>query len=174
LRHLRPGLRIEGLRGNVETRLRKLDEGRYDAVVLAAAGLRRLGLEGRIAEVLDPEVMCPAVGQGALAIQCRRDDLQSRRRLEHLDDLETEAATAAERSMLIELGGGCQLPVGGWARLEGGSLRLTAVVASPDGAEVLRATLSGEWDHPVELGRRVGEELRRQGANRILEQVYAP
>ncbi len=174
LRHLRPDLRLEDLRGNVDTRLRKLDAGMYDAVVLAAAGLRRLGLEGRIAELLDPEVFCPAPGQGALAIQARADDAETLRRLEALDDPAARAETTAERAMLAELGGGCRTPIGGLARVNGARLVLTGVVASPDGAEVLRATLDGPAADPVELGRRIAADLRGKGADRILAEVYAP
>ena len=174
LRRLRPDLRVENLRGNVDTRLRKLDEGRYTAIVLAAAGLRRLSLDGRIAELLDPEVMCPAIGQGALAIQCRTDDEQTRRLLAPLDDAAARAETTAERALLAELGGGCQVPIGGSARLTGDRLRLTAIVASPDGAHLIRAVLEGPASEAAELGRRTAHDLLERGADRILEQVYAP
>ena len=173
LRHLRGDLQVEELRGNVDTRLRKLDEGRYDAIVLAAAGLSRLGLEGRIAERLDPEVMCPAIGQGALAIETRAGDGETRKLLAPLDDPSARAETTAERALLAALGGGCQLPLGGSARLAGDRLRLTAVVASPDGAELVRVTLGGPASDPAELGRRAAEDLLRRGADRILQQVYA-
>ena len=173
LRHLRGDLQLEELRGNVDTRLRKLDEGRYDAIVLAAAGLSRLGLEGRIAERLDPEVMCPAIGQGALAIETRAGDGETRKLLAPLDDPAARAETTAERALLAALGGGCQLPLGGSARLAGDRLRLTAVVASPDGAELVRVTLGGPASDPAELGRRAAEDLLRRGADRILQQVYA-
>ena len=173
LRYLRPDLRIETLRGNVDTRLRKLDEGCYRAIVLAAAGLRRLGLDGRIAELLDPELMCPAIGQGALAIETRVDDATIRRRLVHLEDESARLETTAERAMLAELGGGCQVPVGGSARHAGEQLRLTAVVASPNGAQLLRVVLEGPASDPEGLGRRAAHELLARGAGQILEQVYA-
>ncbi|MBI3664736.1 MAG: hydroxymethylbilane synthase [Acidobacteria bacterium] len=173
LRHLRRDLQVEELRGNVDTRLRKLDEGRYDAIVLAAAGLDRLSLDGRIAERLDPEVMCPAIGQGALAIETRADDADTRRLLAPLDDPTARAETSAERALLEALGAGCQLPVAGWARLTGDRLRLMAVVASPDGAELVRVALDGPASDPAGLGRRTAESLFRRGADRILRQVYA-
>lgn len=174
LRHLRPDLRIENLRGNVETRLRKLDDGRYDAIVLAAAGLRRLGLDARITELLDPEVMCPAIGQGALAIEARADDEQTLRVLAPLDNAAARAETTAERALLLDLGGGCQVPVGGLARLIGDLLRITAVVASPNGAQLIRVSLEGPASDPAGLGRRAAQELLSRGADRILEQVYVP
>ena len=174
LRHLRPDLRIENLRGNVETRLRKLDEGRYSAIVLASAGLRRLSLDGRIAELLDPEVMCPAIGQGALAVQTRAADDEIMRLVASLEDRSARLETTAERALLRELGGGCQVPIGGSARLTGDRLRLIAVVASPDGAQLIRTTLEGAASGAEELGRRAAQDLLGRGADRILEQVYAP
>ena len=172
LRHLRPDLRIEPLRGNVDTRLRRLDEGRYQAIVLAAAGLHRLGLEARIAELLDPELMCPAVGQGALAIEIREEDAATRRRVVRLEEESARLEITAERAMLAELGGGCQVPIGGSARHAGEQLRLTAVVASPDGGQLLRAVLEGPATDPEDLGRRAAHELLARGAGKILEQVY--
>ncbi len=172
LRHLRPDLRVENLRGNVDTRLRKLEEGRYTAIVLAAAGLRRLSLEGRIAELLDPELMCPAVGQGALAIETRAGDERMRKILAPLDDPRARAEVAAERAMLAELGGGCQVPIGGSARLRDGELRLIAVVASPDGQQLIRVSVEGPALDPAAVGRRAAHELLVRGANKILEQVY--
>jgi len=173
LRHARPDLRVEALRGNLDTRLRKLEEGRYDAIVLAAAGLRRLGLAGRIAEMLDPQVMCPAAGQGALAIEARAGDRESIALLAPLENAAARAETAAERAMLEALGGGCQAPIGALARLAGFRLHLTGVVASADGAELVRVSLEGPASEPGELGRRAAGELRRRGAEQILSQVYA-
>ena len=169
LRHVRPDLVVESIRGNVDTRLRKLDEGQYDAIVLAAAGLRRLGLDGRIAEYLSLEIMCPAVGQGALAIQCRADDSETRGRLEVLDDVGARAEVAAERALLAELGGGCRVPIGGSARLEGGTLRLTAVVASADGGRLVRVVVEGDVVDAGGLGRGAARELMGRGAAEILE-----
>jgi len=174
LRRLRPDLKVENIRGNVDTRLRKLDEGRCDALILAAAGLRRLGLAGRIAELLEPEVMCPAIGQGALAIQCRAEDGETRRLLEPLEDPAARAEVEAERAMLEQLGGGCLVPIGGWAVLRGSQLSLTGLVASPDGSEVVRASLDGPASDPADLGRRAAQQLLDRGAGRILDLVHAP
>src|SRR5690349_19684528 len=131
LRRLRPDLVIESVRGNVDTRLRKLDEGRYDSILLAAAGLKRLGWGGRIAEILDPHVMCSAVGQGALAIETRAEGA-GREACAALDHPSTRAAVTAERGVLATLGGGCQVPIGAHATVDGGRLRLFAIVVAPD------------------------------------------
>ena len=129
-----PELAIETIRGNVDTRLRKLDAGEFDALVLAAAGLRRLGLEDRIAETLESSVMCPAVGQGALAIETRDDDGPAFRVCSRLDDAQARAAVTAERALLAALGGGCQVPIGAHARVDGDEIQIEAVVISPDGS----------------------------------------
>ena len=165
------GLVIETLRGNVDTRLRKLDEGQYDAVVLAAAGLRRLGWENRITELLDPAVMCPAAGQGALAIETRddgetRDGGTAHEIARKLDHAETRAAVTAERALLVVLEGGCQVPIGAHARLEGSSIHLRAIVASLDGRRVIRDSLCGE--EPIALGHELGRRLLAAGARDIL------
>ena len=172
LRKLRPDLVIESVRGNLDTRLRKLDEGRYDAILLAAAGLKRLGWAGRIAEILPPETMCPAVGQGALAIETRASgagfDACSA-----LDHAATHAAVTAERGVLASLGGGCQVPIGAHARVHGETMRLLGVVASPDGSEIIRAESAGTVDGAEALGRAMGETLLGMGARQILETVYS-
>src|SRR5262245_61792719 len=170
LRKLRPDLVVESMRGNVDTRLRKLDEGQYDAVVLAAAGLKRLGLEHRISEILPPEEMCSAVGQGALAVETRAAGagFEACRKLDHGD---TRAAVGAERSMLAVLGGGCKVPIGALASIEKGRLRMTGVVASPDGAELIRAHAEGTPADAEEIGRRLAEDLLARGARRILDAV---
>jgi hydroxymethylbilane synthase len=172
LRKLRPDLVIESVRGNLDTRLRKLDEGQYDAILLAAAGLKRLGWGDRIAEILPPETMCSAVGQGALAIETREsgagfDAVQA------MDDAGTHAAVLAERGVLGALGGGCQVPIGAHATVEGGRLRLLGLVASPEGDEVIRGVASGAVSEAEALGRALGNELLERGARRILERVYA-
>ena len=172
LRKTRPELIVESVRGNLDTRLRKLDEGQYDAIVLAAAGLRRLGWADRIAETLGPEVMCPAVGQGALAIETRAagagfDAARA------LDDADTHAAVLAERGVLGSLGGGCQVPIGAHARIEGGRLFLLGLVASPDGSEAIRAEAEGPPEDAEALGRALGAALLERGAKRILEAVYS-
>jgi len=171
LRALRPDLEIESIRGNLDTRLRKLDEGRYDAIVLAAAGLKRLGWGGRITEILDPAMMCPAVGQGALAIETRTvgEGLDA---VAGLDHASTRAAVTAERAVLGALGGGCQVPIGAHATVEDGRLRLIGVVASPDGNEAVRDTAEGPAHEAARIGRELGARLLERGARRILDTVY--
>jgi hydroxymethylbilane synthase len=173
LRRLRPDLAIESVRGNVDTRLRKLAEGRYDAILLAAAGLRRLGWEDRIAEILPDSAMCPAVGQGALAIETRATG-PGFEACRPLDDPATRAAVTAERALLAALGGGCQVPIGAHATVERDRIRLLGVVASPDGSEVIRAEAEGVVAEAEAIGRKLGEELLERGARRILEAVYTP
>jgi hydroxymethylbilane synthase len=158
---------IESARGNLDTRLRKLDEGRYDAIVLAAAGLRRLGWADRIAEILPVEVMCPAVGQGALAIETRSEDAAAAACL-MLEHAETRAAVDAERALLAALGGGCQVPIGAYARTAGDRLALMAIVASSDGGRIVRAAGEGAHSEARLLGEHVAGELRRQGAAELL------
>jgi hydroxymethylbilane synthase len=174
LLHLRPDLRIEEIRGNVDTRLRKAlaPEG-PDGVVLAAAGLLRLGLERHVSEYFPVEVMVPAVGQGALAVETRRGDRDLRRRLKALDDWPTRQAVRAERAVLVALGGGCQVPLGAhaWLLPDGATLRLLAVVASPDGHCYVRSELEGPATAPARLGRRVARELMRGGAAAIVREV---
>jgi hydroxymethylbilane synthase len=170
LRHARPDLRVAEVRGNLDTRLRKLDEGPFDALLLAEAGLVRLGLADRITQVLPLAAMLPAVGQGALAIECRTDDLATQAALAPLDDRTTRAAVLAERSLLAHLRGGCLAPIGGWGRIEQGALHLSAVVLSPDGARRLDAHESTSVDltAAVALGRRVAEALLAQGAAELI------
>jgi len=171
LRRLRPDLKVESVRGNLDTRLRKLDEGQYDAIMLAAAGLKRLGWGARIAEILEPERMCSAVGQGALAIETRTSGA-GLNACAALDHPATHAAVMAERGVLGALGGGCQVPIGAYATVAGGRLRLLAMVISPDGAELVRAEAEGAVGEAAELGRKLGAELLDRGARRILEAVY--
>jgi hydroxymethylbilane synthase len=172
LRKLRPGLTIESVRGNLDTRLRKLDEGQYDAILLAAAGLKRLGWGDRIAEILPAETMCPAVGQGALAIETRASGagFDAVRAMDHAG---THAAVLAERGVLSALGGGCQVPIGAYATVDGERLRLLALVASPDGGEVVRGETEGLASEAESLGRALGQELLERGARRILDAVYS-
>ena len=170
LRRLRPDLIVESVRGNLDTRLRKLDEGRYDAILLAAAGLKRLGWGDRITEILEPAFMCPAVGQGALAIETRQSG-PGWEAAKALDDAATHAAVAAERAVLGALGGGCQVPIGAHAFVTGDRLKLTAIVASPDGAELVRADAEGSVSEGQRLGSKLGEELLESGARGILEKV---
>lgn len=160
------GFVIENLRGNVDTRLRKLDEGQYDAIVLAAAGLRRLGWADRIGELIDPEIMCPAVGQGALAIETRDDGGAAQEIARNLNHAATNAAVTAERALLATLEGGCQVPIGAHATVDGSMIHLRAIVASPDGSRMVRDRASGT--DPVALGRELGERLLAAGARDIL------
>jgi hydroxymethylbilane synthase len=170
LKVLRPDFEIATLRGNVDTRLRKLEAGDYDAVVLAAAGLHRLGRMELVCQVIPCEVMCPAAGQGALAIEIRAGDGHLREALSFLDDAEARTTTLCERVLLEALGGGCQVPIGALARVNAGKLVLDAVVARPDGSTVLRESQTG--DDPIRLGRAVAQSLRRQGADEILREIY--
>jgi hydroxymethylbilane synthase len=171
LRAARPDLTIEPVRGNLDTRLRKLAQGQYDALALAAAGLRRLGWEDRIAELLPFEVMCPAVGQGALAIETR-DAGEAVEICARLNDLETRLAVETERAVLRALGGGCQVPIGAHAAVEGGGLRLLGVVASPDGVRLIRREAAGPAGDAASLAQTLAEELVAAGAGEILEEVY--
>jgi hydroxymethylbilane synthase len=171
LKVVRPDLMIHALRGNVDTRVRKLEEGEYDAIILAAAGLTRLGKTQLVKETLAEEFMCPAAGQGALGIEIRAGDEEMRKHLAFLDDPATRAATTCERALLNKLGGGCQVPIGAFAETKDGTLRLTAIVARPDGSIILRETQSGS--DPIALGELVGETLLQRGATEILEDVYS-
>ena len=173
LRKLRPDLRIEPVRGNLDTRLRKLDRGHYDAIVLAAAGLNRLGLQDRVAEIVSPDTICPAVGQGALAIEAAIGAGPLAGLWEKLDDRLTRAAVTAERALLATLGGGCQVPIGALGTVAGGTLHLRGIVVSPDGVRLVRDTLEGPLAEAAEIGRRLGEALLAAGGDDILESVYA-
>jgi len=166
---LRPDLEVRDLRGNVDTRLRKLDEGLYDAVLLAAAGLRRLGHVERATEILDPARMIPAVGQGALGIEVRLGEEDLVAPLHHEP---TALRVRAERALLQDLGGGCQVPVAAHATLSAESLELRGLVGHPSGAPLHRAESVGPVDAPEDLGRRVAADLIGQGGGRILEEVY--
>jgi hydroxymethylbilane synthase len=171
IRAAHPGLAVDTLRGNVNTRLRKLDEGQYDAIVLAAAGLKRLGLGSRIAALLSPEESLPAVGQGALGLETLtvREDVAAL--LVCLNDAETAACVRAERAMSRALQGGCQAPIGGYARVEAGRLRLTAFVSDLEGVRFYRAEAWGEMHAPEALGQEVAEALLAQGADRVLAEL---
>ena len=172
LRVSRPDLQISDIRGNLDTRLRKLDEGKYDAIVLASAGLRRLGWEKRITELLDPALMCPAVGQGALAVETRDDSGEACEICRRLEHAETRVAVTAERAVLASLGGGCQVPIGAHATLDGTMIRIRAIVVSPDGRQVIRKESSGNAAEAAALGRALGDELLAEGGAKILAAVY--
>jgi hydroxymethylbilane synthase len=168
LRALRPDLQIGDLRGNVDTRLRKLHEGQYDAIVLAAAGLERLGLLPEISELLDPiNVMVPAVSQGILAVEARADDAATLALLAPLDDTQARAAATAERAFLARIGGGCQVPLGAYAQIDGGRLTLTAMIGSRDG-RLVRSTCTGSAGHPAALGSALADELLARGGRALL------
>jgi len=174
LRSARPDLAIEWIRGNIDTRIRKLEEEGFDAIVLAAAGLRRMGWEARISDILPPEVCIPAVGQGALAIECRRDDADVRALLSHYNDESTELAVTAERSFLRRLNGGCQIPIGGHAEISGEEngnpvVRIRGFVGAADGSSLLRAERQGT--DPEQVGLEAAEQLIAQGADEILQEV---
>lgn len=166
-----PFLAVSSLRGNLDTRLRKLDEGQYDAIILAAAGLTRLGLGERIRSVLPSEVSLPAAGQGALGIEClaQRADLIAA--LQPLADADTNACVRAERALARALAGSCEVPLGAYAEVRGGALWLRAFVARPDGSEIVRAEGEGGLDAPEVLGQTLADELRAAGAERILAEL---
>ena len=168
VRHHRPDLQLFDLRGNVDTRLKKVAAGEFDAIVLATAGINRLGASDKITEIIPPEIMLPAVGQGALGIETRADDRETSRFVAALDDLESHAAVTAERALLRELEGGCQIPLGAWARFENGELRLEACVFSADGKEFVRKELRGQPGEAEKLGVRLGQIMIEAGADRIL------
>ncbi len=170
LKALRPGLDVISLRGNVDTRLRKLESGEYDAIILASAGVHRLGLDQHVQYRIPPEQMCPAAGQGALGIEIRKDDRQMRETLAFLDDAGARATTSCERALLLGLGGGCQVPIGAWANAQNGKLELTAIVGRPDGSELLRERAEG--GNPERLGRETAQALLNKGAKQILADVY--
>ena len=170
LKALRPDLQIHALRGNVDTRLRKLESGDYDAIILAAAGLNRLGKTELVRQIIPVEVMTPAAGQGALAIEIRGGDKATGALIAFLNDDGAHTATTCERALLNKLGGGCQVPIGAFAEVKDGRIHLNALVAHPDGTKVLRETREG--DDPVRLGEEVGAALLRRGADVILDEVY--
>ena len=168
LKAMRPDLDIRPLRGNVNTRLGKLDAGDYDAVVLACAGLKRLGLDDRIRQKLGPEVILPAIGQGAIGIECRLDDAETRDLVAPLADERTTLRVTAERAMNARLMGGCQVPIGGHAVIEHGVILLQGLVGSPDGSRIVRGDISGRPEDAEELGRVLAEDLLARGAGELL------
>ncbi len=173
LRARRPDLDIQDLRGNVNTRLAKLDAGDYDAIILAAAGLLRLDMGARIRESLGPEITLPAVGQGAVGIECRADDARVNALLAPLDDADTAVRVRAERAMNHRLEGGCQVPIAGFAQLEKNVLLLQGLVGRVDGSEIVRGDIAGAPHDAEELGRVLAEDLLARGAASILEELYA-
>jgi len=168
LLQFRNDLEIRNLRGNLDTRLRKLDEGSYDAIILACAGLIRSGFAQRITQKISPSQICPAIGQGALGVEVRFGDASIIDRLRFLNHAETQLATQAERAFLRRLGGGCQVPIAGFCKIEGSELHLDGVVASPDGKQVYRQSLRSDRDQAEVLGARLAESLLEMGAGQIL------
>ena len=173
LRAKRPDLVIKDLRGNVGTRLSKLDAGEYDAIILAAAGLIRLKLDSRIASFINETESLPANGQGAVGIECRTNDLQVKALLAPLEHSETRYRVMAERAMNTHLQGGCQVPIGAFATLDGDELTLRGLVGNPDGSRIIRGEVKGSKFKAHELGIELADELLQQGAKDILDAVYA-
>lgn len=173
LKALRPDLDIRSLRGNVGTRLSKLDNGDYDAIILASAGLIRLGLADRIASFIDVEQSLPAAGQGAVGIECRTDDVQVHTLLAPLADAETTYCVRAERAMNNHLQGGCQVPIGGYAVLQQGQLYLRALVGDIDGSRIIRTEGKSAVENAEVLGVQIAEQLLAQGADKILQAIYS-
>jgi len=172
LRAWRPDLEILDLRGNVNTRLRKLDEGQYDAIILACAGLIRLGFSDRIKQQIPDTISLPAIGQGAVGIETRIDDDRILKLIEPLNDKDTAVRVRAERSMNQRLEGGCQVPIGGFATLEGDQVFLRGLVGRPDGSNIIRGEIRGSRDQVEEIGRQLADELLAKGADKILADVY--
>jgi hydroxymethylbilane synthase len=168
LRYARPDLRVEGIRGNVDTRLRKLDQGEFDAIVLAEAGLKRLGLADRTSQALPVDVMLPGVGQGALGIECRDDDRATRNAVSALNDGPSWATVTAERTLLANLRGGCLAPIGAHAIAEHDRMVMSAAVLNPAGTKRIFVRHSGETNQPVDLGSRVANDLLSQGAGELI------
>ena len=172
LLHLRPDLNMVPLRGNIETRLRKLRSGDLQAIILATAGIKRLGLATNITQVISPEQILPAIGQGALGLEVRRDDENTINLLDFLNHKKTEVTIRAERAFLNELEGGCQVPIAAFARLNGKNLRLEGMVAELDGSKIIRDELSGEKDRAEEIGIELARRLLNSGADKILKRIY--
>jgi len=169
---IRPDLSVETLRGNLDTRIRKMEEGRYDAIILAAAGLRRLGWEARITEYIPEDMSLPAIGQGALGIEIRADDPDTREAVSFLNDRDTAFAVRAERGFLKRLEGGCQVPIASYGRTEGDGIFLRGMVGRPDGSEIIRGSARGSTSDPEALGVGLAEQLLARGAKEILDEVY--
>lgn len=169
----RPDLQIISLRGNVNTRLQKLDDGEYDAIILAAAGLKRLGMAERIKECLDPSVSLPAIGQGAVGIECRNDDARVNNLIAPLNDNKTHLRVAAERAMNHRLNGGCQVPIAGYAEFDQGLILLRGLVGSVDGKTLIQGEIAGPPENVEEMGTVLAEDLLSRGADKILQELYS-
>ena len=173
VQYARPDMTVHPLRGNLDTRIRKLETEGLDAIILAAAGVRRLGMEARITEYLSESIMVPAIGQGALAIEIREDDRATKDLVASLDHRETRLAVESERAFLGRLEGGCQVPIAGHAKVQENRIEMTGLVAEVDGSIVLRQTVEGPVDRHIELGIELANELLDKGGKRILEDIYA-
>ncbi|MBT5472399.1 MAG: hydroxymethylbilane synthase [Nitrospina sp.] len=173
LLHYRPDLNLVPLRGNLETRLKKLETEGLDAIILAAAGLIRLGWDDRITEIISPEVLLPAMGQGAVGIETRKNDVDNQILLADMDDEETHYALDAERALVSELEGGCNVPIGSYATINGDQITLTGLVASLDGKTMYKKELSDLKTNAIALGRKVGGELIDMGADRIMRDIQS-
>ena len=173
IKELLPNAEIIPLRGNVNTRLAKLDNGEYDAIILAAAGLIRLGMAERISECLATDISLPAIGQGAIGIECRTDDAEINAMLASLHDTQTGYCVAAERAMNARLNGGCQVPIAGFAQWQDGQLSMRGLVGSPDGSVLYRSEQSGSQDQAEAIGTAIAEDLLSQGADKILQALFA-
>ncbi len=169
---LRPDLSVDQLRGNLDSRIRKMEEGRYDAILLAAAGLRRLGWDGKIRQTLPVDVSIPAIGQGALGIEIRGGDARTREAVAFLDDQETSLAVRAERGFLKRLEGGCQVPIAAHGTVDGGTVFLTGLIGKPDGTSILRGSRNGSASAPEAIGVALADELLSRGGREILDEVY--
>jgi hydroxymethylbilane synthase len=172
LLNIRPDLRIEQLRGNLDTRLRKLDKGQFDAVILAAAGVKRLGLKNRITEILPFKISLPAIGQGAIGIECRIDDEFIRDLIAPLNHPETLLCVKTERAFLKRLGGGCQVPIAAYAKLDNGKVKMDALVGSITGERIIKGHIEGSPVHVEYLGIKLAEDILSRGAKEILDEVY--
>lgn len=170
---LRPDLNIIDLRGNVNTRLKKLDNGEYDAIILAAAGLKRLKFDDRITQFIATDVCLPAIGQGAVGIECRSDDARVHNLIAPLNDSKTQTRVLAERAMNERLQGGCQVPIAGYAELERGLIMLRGLVGQVDGKKIIRGDIAGPPENAEELGIVLAEDLLSRGADKILNELYA-
>jgi hydroxymethylbilane synthase len=172
LLHNRPGLKIVSIRGNVDTRIRKLNEsGEYDAIVLAMAGLERMGLGEEVTEIIAPEIMLPAPGQGIIAIECREDDMETMDVLKAINHNETELQAISERAFLLRLGGDCNVPVGCYALLSRDSINLKGIFSSPDGKVIIKKEANGPLDEALELGGQLAELILADGGDKILEEL---
>jgi hydroxymethylbilane synthase len=172
IKAIRPDLNIKSLRGNIDTRLKKLDNNEFDAIILASAGLHRLNLKHRITGYLNPEIMIPAIGQGALAIEFRKNDQSVKEILLKIHDKDTEICVRAERALLKRLEGGCQVPIGGYAQIFGDELEITAIVGDEKGEKIIKRRMTGSISDPESLGISIAEEILKSGGEEILKNVY--